>query len=53
MTHKHYWKVDPPNGPTSPAVCAGCGAKADFPNAYDTTAFHINPLGFSKKKKKK
>lgn len=26
----HHWLIDPPNGPTCPAVCKRCGAERVF-----------------------
>ena len=30
----HYWKIEPPNGPTSKAVCKYCGAERELWNFF-------------------
>jgi hypothetical protein len=35
----HHWRIEAPNGPTSPGVCRKCGAKKKFVNYAD------HPLG--------
>ena len=29
----HHWKIEEPNGRTSKAVCANCGAEDEFANS--------------------
>lgn len=29
---KHYWDIEPPNGPTSIGICRHCGAQDEFSN---------------------
>jgi hypothetical protein len=31
-TCRHYWLIEPPNGPTSIGVCKICGATREFDN---------------------
>lgn len=33
MTHAHHWRIETPNGPTSPGVCA-CGEQREFRNDH-------------------
>lgn len=32
---RHYWKIEPANGPTSWGECIYCGAKQLFWNSWD------------------
>ena len=32
MSHVHYWKIEPANGPTSQGTCE-CGESRDFRNS--------------------
>ena len=39
----HHWKIEEPNGRTSKAVCANCGAEDEFANSStpNPNAWHI------------
>lgn len=39
QTHRHHWKIDEPNGPTSHGACAGCGAEKVFKNWLESSDF--------------
>ena len=32
-SHIHHWVIEPPDGPTSPGVCRGCGEVRSFQNS--------------------
>ena len=36
----HLWRVEPPNGPTSPGRCVHCMAIRDFANSEDTATWN-------------
>ncbi len=42
---KHFWVIDPPNGPTSKGTCKLCGDEQEFSNSGpdDSPRIVINP----------
>jgi hypothetical protein len=33
----HHWRIEPPDGAESHAICTKCGEEKMFPNAPETT----------------
>jgi len=42
-TCRHFWYIDPPNGPSSIGVCKQCGAKMDFFNSLPQALAGVRP----------
>ena len=38
----HHWIIDPANGPVSEGRCKKCGARKDFFNAFEGTAWGVD-----------